>query len=221
VRFQPHRAPCEYFRQKVLVSVPNQPKPTYFSFYGMCFLYQMYCVYDKPAIMIEGIEKESSFKSQVKIGGGEETAEDRVKKFDLLFPKMEDPSAAPPAHTLVIGACAPPQTRGTFKDGPAGKFDFEWPPPAGAPGSEFAKYFSLEPKTAAVNAGQRVKVEFKFTPPAERDLTVQGLRLELLADIGQWVTVTVKGKLSGGYVPPGQPAEQDIQVQLRAYLCQL
>ena len=30
--------------------------------------------------MIEGIEKESSFKSQVKIGGGEETEEDRVKK---------------------------------------------------------------------------------------------------------------------------------------------
>merc|ERR1719484_403508 len=132
--------------------------------------------------MIEAIEKESSFTSQVKIGGGEETAEDRVKKFDLLFPKMEDPSAAPPAHSLVIGACAPPQTRGTFKDGPAGK------------------------------------VDFKFTPPAERDLTVQGMRLELLADIGQWVTVTVKGKLSGGYVPPGQPAEQDIQVQLRAYL---
>ena len=41
VRFQPHRAPCEYYRHKVLVSVPNQPKPTYFSFYGMCFMYQM------------------------------------------------------------------------------------------------------------------------------------------------------------------------------------
>lgn len=220
VRFQPHR-PCEYYRHKILVSVPNQPEPTYFSFYGMCFAYQMYCIYDKPAVMLESIEKESAFASQVKVGGNEDTAEERIKKFELVFEKQQDADGEPlPANNLVIGCCVPPQTKGTFKEGGAGgKFEFEWPPAGG--GNEFAKYFTVEPKAGQVNAGQRVTVAFNFTPPAERDLTVQGLRLELLEDIGQWISATVKGKLSGGYVPPGQPEVQEIHVQLRAYLCQL
>jgi hypothetical protein len=219
VRFQPHR-PCEYYRHKFLVSVPNQPAPTYFSFYGMCFAYQMYCVYDKPAVMLESIEKESAFTNQVKVGGGEETAEDRIKKFELEFEKQQNMDDEPRPLNLVIGACVPPQTKGTFTKGAAGgKFEFEWPPAGG--GNEFARYFTVEPKAGQVNAGERVTVAFNFTPPKERDLTVQGLRLDLLDDIGQWVSATVKGKLSGGSVPPGQPEVQEVHVQLRAYLCQL
>ena len=47
------------------------------------------------------------------------------------------------------------------------------------------------------------------------------MSLDLLDNIGQWVSITVKGKLSGGYAPPGQPPDQEIRVNLRAYLCQL
>ena len=68
---------------------------------------------------------------------------------------------------------------------------------------------------------QKVQVSFSFNPPAERDLTVLDMSLDLLDNIGQWVSITVKGKLSGGYAPPGQPPDQEIRVNLRAYLCQL
>jgi len=88
-------------------------------------------------------------------------------------------------------------------------------------GSEFAKYFKVEPKTGTVNAGQKLQVAFSFSPPKERDLKVLDLDLDLLDNIGQWVSITVKGKLSGGYAPPGQSDVQEIRVNLRAYLCQL
>merc|ERR1719235_1521245 len=218
VRFQPHR-PTEYFRHKFLVSVPNQTQPTYFSFYGMCFNYQMYCIYDKPAVMLESVERESTFTNQVKIGGEESNAENGIKKFYLEFDKQDDPSEVPEPRTLVIGACVPPQTKGVAKDGAAGgKFEFDDP---AVSGSEFAKYFKVEPKTGTVNAGQKVQVSFSFNPPAERDLKVLDLSLDLLDNIGQWVSITVKGKLSGGYAPPGQSDVQEIRVNLRAYLCQL
>jgi hypothetical protein len=218
VRFQPHR-PTEYFRHKFLVSVPNQTEPTYFSFYGMCFKYQMYCIYDEPAVMLESVERESTFTNQVKIGGEESDPEDTIKKFHLEFDKQDDPSQVPEPRTLVIGACVPPQTKGAAKDGSAGgKFEFDDP---AVGGSEFAKYFKVEPKSGTVNAGQKVQVSFSFNPPAERDLTVLDLSLDLLDNIGQWVSITVKGKLSGGYAPPGQPPDQEIRVNLRAYLCQL
>ena len=54
--------------------------------------------------------------------------------------------------------------------------------------------------------------------------------LDLLDNIGQWVSITVKGKLSGGYAPAAVGADgkpvvgadvQEIRVNLRAYLCQL
>jgi hypothetical protein len=210
VQFQPHR-PSEYYRQKLLVSVPNQSQPTYFSFYGMCFEYQMYCIYDNPPVMLESIEHESAFTNQVKIGG-KEPATERVKKFSLEFAKQEDAGSVPPL-SLVIGACVPPGTKGSFKEGSAGgKFEFE--DPAKLPG-DFAKFFKVEPLTGTVNAGKDQKVFFSFNPPSESDLTVMDLTLDLLESIGQWVSITVKGKLIG------QSDTQDIHVNLRAYLCQL
>merc|ERR1719440_2265589 len=140
VRFQPHR-PTEYFRHKFLVSVPNQTEPTYFSFYGMCFKYQMYCIYDEPAVQLESVERESTFTNQVKIGGEQTDVEDTIKKFFLEFDKQDDPSQVPEPRTLVIGAAVPPQTKGVAKDGSAGgKFEFDDP---AASGSEFAKYFKV------------------------------------------------------------------------------
>jgi len=182
----------------------------------MCFKYQMYCIYDKPAVMLESVERESTFTNQVKIGGDENNAEDGIKKFYLEFDKQDDPSENPEPRTLIIGACVPPQTKGSAKDGSAGgKFEFDDP---AVSGSEFAKYFKVEPKTGTVNAGQKVQVSFSFNPPAERDLTVLDMSLDLLDNIGQWVSITVKGKLSGGYAPPGQPADQEIRVNLRVPL---
>lgn len=226
VQFQPHR-PTEYFRHKFLVSVPNQTEPTYFSFYGMCFKYQMYCIYDKPAVKLESVERESTFSNQVKIGGEESDPQSNIKQFYLEFDKQDDPSHVTEPRTLVIGACVPPGTKGVAKDGPGGKFEFDDP---AVGGSEFAKYFKVEPRTGDVKAGQNLKVAFSFNPPAERDLKVLDLSLDLLDNIGQWVSITVKGKLSGGYAPAAVGADgkpvvgadvQEIRVNLRAYLCQL
>merc|ERR1712072_427777 len=72
VRFQPHR-PTEYFRHKFLVSVPNQPEPKYFSFYGMCFKYQMYCIYNTPVTQLETLERTPVFKAAAPL------------TFDLVF----------------------------------------------------------------------------------------------------------------------------------------
>jgi len=225
VKFQPHR-PWAGYRHRLLVNVPNQQKKTYFSFYGMCFKYQMYCVYNTPVTQLETLERTPVFQTSLKM---EEQVEPEVPKdpkakpdikaaapltFDLVFDEKNSTEDQLKLY-LVVGCAVPPGTRGQAKDGAGGSATFAVQP------STHSKYFAVEPTNVNVGLGKQEKVCFTFTPPKERDLTLQGLTLDLLDDIGQWVSTTVKGSLKGGYAPPGMPAEQEVTVNLRAYLCQI
>merc|ERR1739841_458202 len=64
--------------------------------------------------------------------------------------------------------------------------------------------------SGSVQPGTDLKVAFKYMPPVDKKLTFGDMTLDLLSGIGQWITCKVKGTLTGGYAPPGEPPTQEI-----------
>ena len=83
---------------------------------------------------------------------------------------------------LKNSACVPVGSKGepVNKTGPGGNFEFTI-----TPGGD-AQYFSVNPQKGSVGAGATQEVEFIYKPPAERNLNVGGMDLELLNDVGQY-----------------------------------
>jgi len=232
VTFKPHR-PMVLFRQKVLVSVPNQDQKTYVYLYGHCFRYQVYA--------IPGMEFAAFTKSEAKgqaalvdalsvgtgVGANPETGifkypEVQQKKFSLTFQKGER------TQYLLIGAGVPPGTPHAPQNTGATSCDLS----IDESSSEFAKYFKIEApegsgkpdkiaKVPLVPGKPPIKVAFQYTPAENSSLTYGGVELDLLDGIGQWITCKAKGVLQGGAAPPGEPATQEISIELHAYLLQI
>jgi hypothetical protein len=234
VTFRPHR-PLTVFKEKILVNVPNQKENTYVYLYGHCFRYQAYAIMGMELGPFGRAEAKSkaAFVDALAVGAGaEESAAGEFvypaaqqKEFSLVF----EPNGERMKY-LLIGTGVPPGTGSTPAPAnqPASAFDFQILP------SEFANFFTVEApeggKPEKQVKGQMppggpgkpaMKVVFRYNPPEDTSLTYGDVNLALLGGIGQWITCKVKGVLSGGYVPPGEPATQEISVELRAYLQQI
>jgi hypothetical protein len=69
-----------------------------------------------------------------------------------------------------------------------------------------------------VNGGQEVTVKFTFNHP-KQDPLLKGITA--LKGIGQWVESLWELKLIGGYVEPGTPDVNLVEILLRAYVEQI
>merc|ERR1712008_617158 len=233
VTFRPHR-PMALCREKVLVNVPNQAKPTYFYLYGHCFKYQAYAI---PSIVLGGdfdvateVAPSSAFADSLAVGCGSNAGSDgkivyqRVQQSEFLL-QFEQGAEPPPLH-LLVGASVPKGTPLAPQTAPPASYKLE------ITQSEFSSYFAFEleggktdtkAEGTLVPGAAHVKIVFRYSPPKEANLTVGGIDLSLLGGIGQWITCKVQGSLRGGYAPPSEPpgANQDITVMLKAYLQQI
>jgi len=221
VTFRPHR-PLSVFREKIYVNVPNQKEPTYVYLYGHCFRYQAYAL---PGLHFgpfgrAGSEGPSAFVDALAVGVG---ASVDAATGNFAYPAAQQSefllefSEGETVKHLLVGAGVGPA---------AANFDFQ------IQQSEFSKYFTVEAPDAgakpdkaakgALKPGELpIKVCFNYTPSDGGSLTYGDVSLDLLGGIGQWITCKVKGVLSGGFVPPGSPATQEICVELKAYLQQI
>jgi hypothetical protein len=224
VTFRPHR-PLEVYREKVLVNVPNQKEPTYVYLYGHCFDYQAYCI---PAMDFGPFSKEalvntSAFVDSLAIGAGSGTAPDR----EFAYPKAQRSQISVVFESeerskyVLLGAAK--------KDGaPAIACDFT------IVQSDFSHLFTVEApeggkadkivqKVPLVGGNPAIKAVFRYNPPDDASLKFGDVDLDMLSGIGQTISCTVKCVITGGYVPPGTPANapQEIQIELRAYLQQI
>jgi hypothetical protein len=223
VTFRPHR-PLEVFREKLLVNVPNQKKPTHVYLYGHCFTQQTYCLPDIAFELFGGSEAKtgSAFLDSVAVGSGAVVGADghfayknaQQSEFSVVFEQGET------VKYLLVGACFPAGYTPTApaQNSPATTFDFQ------IQQSEFSSYFTVEAPGAAaalmakgpVKPGDpALKVAFRYKPPETSSLTVGDMELDLLGGIGKWITCKVKGLLLDG------PASQEISVELKAYLQQI
>jgi|Transcript_116949 hypothetical protein len=222
VTFRPHR-PLAVFREKLLVNVPNQRKPTHVYLYGHCFTQQTYCMPDLAFEPFGGAEAKASsaFLDSIAVGSGAAVGSDghfayknaQQSEFSLVFEQGEV------VKYLLVGACFPAgyQPTAPAQNSPATTFDFQ------IQQSEFSSYFTVEAPGAAAGKGgapvkpgeAALKVAFRYKPPETSSLTVGDMELDLLSGIGKWITCKVKGSLLDG------PAAQEISVELKAYLQQI
>merc|ERR1712125_55983 len=224
VTFRPHR-PLEVFREKVLVNVPNQKEPTYVYLYGHCFDYQAYCIpaMDFGPFNKEAIVKTSAFVDSLAIGSGSGSAPDR----EFAYPKAQRSdikvvfAAEERSKYVLLGA--------SKKDGaPAIACDFT------IVQSDFSHLFTVEApeggkadkvvqKVPLVGGTPAIKAVFRYNPPDDASLKFGDVNLDMLSGIGQTISCMVKCVITGGYVPPGTPANtpQEIAIELRAYLQQI
>jgi len=235
VTFRPQR-PLETFKERLLVQVPNQKQPTFVYLAGNCFAYQMYAMYDEPLEPFTTLEHTDAFADGLAVAagvdmsvepqGGERTYRNSQRtQFQLLFdPPDATEVLAEQLRFLQVGATAPPGTTGTIAGTQAaGTFNFTI-----LPNEPFDKYFTVEPKTGTLNAGETKRITFKYAPPtnpdaisvAGMDSTVKDLA-SLLNGIGQWIVVQCEGVLEKGYVPANAPPTQKFSVELKAYLRQI
>lgn len=234
VTFRPHR-PLEVFKEKLLVNVPNQKENTYVYLYGHCFMYQAYAMYDLDktgqnfcrAFGKEDIDRPDAFVDALAVGAGApalgeggqfQYSSSQRKQFFLQFERGET------QKSLLVGASVPPGTPKAPQNTAAANFTFDIVP------SEFSDYFFVEApgqqkakngKGALTAGAPAVKIGFVYQPPSDSSLNIGDTTLTILEGIGQWITCTVKGVLSGGFVPPGEPPTQEIIVELKAYLQQI
>eukprot|EP00746_Dinoflagellata_sp_MGD_P166659 gnl/MRDRNA2_/MRDRNA2_96709_c0_seq1.p1 gnl/MRDRNA2_/MRDRNA2_96709_c0~~gnl/MRDRNA2_/MRDRNA2_96709_c0_seq1.p1 ORF type:complete len:1652 (-),score=423.00 gnl/MRDRNA2_/MRDRNA2_96709_c0_seq1:82-5037(-) len=234
VTFRPHR-PLEVFKEKLLVNVPNQKENTYVYLYGHCFMYQAYAMYDLDktgqnflrAFGREDIDRPDAFVDSLAVGAGAPSLGDggqfqysssQRKHFLLEFERGET------QKNLLVGASVAPGTPKAPQQTSPATYDFQIVP------SEFSEYFFVEApgqqkaKAAkgTVQAGAPAsKIGFVYNPPSDTSLNFGDMTLTILEGIGQWITCTVKGTLSGGFVPPGESPTQEMTVELKAYLQQI
>ncbi|CAJ1328396.1 unnamed protein product [Effrenium voratum] len=127
-----------------------------------------------------------------------------------------------PGASVPPGTPSAPQEKGI----PAVTYDFQILP------GDFANLFTVEVPEGAgkpdkqakgnLQAGKpAVKVAFRYNPPADNPAVFGGVSLDLLGGIGQWITVKAKGVLAGGFVPQGEAPNQELLVELKAYLQQI
>jgi hypothetical protein len=233
VTFRPHR-PLLLFKEKLLVNVPNQKEATYVYLNGHCFQYQIFVMYDIDfgPFGREEAQRTDAFVDSLALGAGTAASGEggefvwpsaQQRQFSLVFGHDER------QKNLMVGACVPPGTPNNPVSSPAPTYTFDVQP------SEFSDFFTVEAPGAAAGKQAKgsvapngtgvpsVKVAFKYNPPADTSLEFGGMNLDLLTGIGQWITCTVKGVLSGGFVPPPDPptSTQEITVELKAYLQQI
>jgi hypothetical protein len=224
VTFRPHR-PLEVFKEKILVNVPNQKSPTYVYLYGHCFDYQAYCI---PAMNFgpfnkEALVKTSAFVDALAIGSGSGAAPDK----EFVYPKAQRSHISVVFESderskyVLLGAAK--------KDGaPAISVDFT------IIQSDFSHLFTVEApeggkadkivqKVPLVGGNPAIKAVFRYNPPDDNSLKFGDVSLDMLSGIGQTISCTVRCVITGGYVPPGTPANspQEITIELRAYLQQI
>jgi hypothetical protein len=226
VTFRPHR-PLAVFREKLLVNVPNQKKPTYVYLYGHCFTTQTYCMpyLDYAPIGGSDVMPGSAFLDSVAMGSGAVTDKEgnfayrtaQQAELKLQFEEGET------VKYVLVGACFPQGYPHQPQNSPATTFDFQ------IQQSEFSSYFTVEAPGAAaaqmakgpVKPGEAaLKVAFRYKPPETSSLSVgeatNRMELELLSGIGKWITCKVKGILIDDPKAP-----QEISVELKAYLQQI
>jgi len=234
VTFRPHR-PLEIFKEKLLVNVPNQKENTYVYLYGHCFMYQAFAMYDRDktgaeflrAFARDDIDRSESFVDSLAIGTGApplaesgqfQFSSSQRKHFLLNFERGET------QKTLLVGASVAPGTPKAPQQTPACTYDFQIVP------SEFSEYFFVEAPGQQKSKGAKgtvpagappSKIGFVYNPPSDTSLNFGDMTLTILEGIGQWITCTVKGTLTGGFVPPGEPPAQEMTVELKAYLQQI
>jgi hypothetical protein len=226
VVFRPHR-PLAVYREKLLVNVPNQKKPTYVYLYGHCFSQQTYamCDLDYGPFGTSEAKAKSAFLDSIAVGSGANAGSDghfayrtaQQTEFSLVFELGET------AKSILVGACVPAGTPTAPQNSPATTFDFQIIKDTD-PQADFSSFFTVEAVGAA--AGQMakgpvkpgdpaLKVSFRYKPPETSSLLVGDMELDLLGGIGKWITCKVKGILADG------PATQEITVELKAYLQQI
>jgi len=234
VTFRPHR-PLEIFKEKLLVNVPNQKDNTYVYLYGHCFMYQAYAMYERDnigkeflrAFGREDIDKSDAFVDSLAVGAGApalgeggqfQYASSQRKHFLLEFERGESQKG------ILVGASVAPGTPKAPQQTPPATYEFQIVP------SEFSEYFFVEApgqqkgkaaKGTVAAGAPASKIGFVYNPPSDTSLNFGDMTLTILEGIGQWITCTFKGTLSGGYVPPGEPPTQEIIVELKAYLQQI
>lgn len=233
VTFRPHR-PMAVFMEKVLVNVPNQRSPTYVYLYGHSFSYQAYSI---PGMIFGPFDQAMAaamgaggiFTDALALGAGSGARADGDFSFKRAQPTdislVFDHQKEERTKFLIVGAGHAPGTPAAPQTTPPVTYDFIIQP------SEFSSLFSVDFGGGAggkdAKAGKslapstQAKVIFTYSPPEDSNLVFCDVSLDLLGGIGQWITCQVKGTLSGGYVPPGSPATQEINVELRAYLQQI
>merc|ERR1719387_2156733 len=204
VVFRPHR-PLAVYREKLLVNVPNQKKPTYVYLYGHCFSQQTYAMWDLdygPFGASEAKAK-SAFLDSIAVGSGAVVGSDghftypsaQQSEFSLVFELGET------AKNLLVGACVPAGTPTAPQNSPATAFDFQ------IQQSEFSSLFTVEAPGAAAGQAAKgpakpgdpaMKVCFRYKPPETSSLMCGDMELDLLGGIGKWITCKVKGILADG-----------------------
>lgn len=229
VTFRPHR-PLAVFQEKILVNVPNQKEPTFVHLYGHCFKYQNYALsgVDFLPFTRRQAERPPAFVDSISFGVGSgancETGDfefPQAQKTDFLLQFEEGQRT----QHLLVGSCVPPGYPAASQNTPAPAFDFQ------IVQSEYSKYFTVEaPEGSKPDKGAKgplqpgklpIKAVFRYTPEETTSLKIGDVNLDLLGGIGQWITCQVKGILTGGYAPPGAPATQELNIELRAYLQQI
>lgn len=80
------------------------------------------------------------------------------------------------------------------------------------------KYFECDQTKGTVAGGQEVQVKFVFKPPSIDPLLQD---IGALKGLGQWIESVWECKLTGGYVEPGTPDAQSIDIVLRSYVEQI
>jgi len=221
VVFRPHR-PLSVYREKILVNVPNQKKPTYIYLYGHSFLQQTFAMRDLDYGPFGASEAKvkSAFLESIAVGSGATSGSDghfayptaQQKEFSLVFEQSES------VKYILVGACVPAGTPTAPVNSPATTFDFS------IQQSEFSSFFTVEAAGAAAGAMAKgpvkpgdlaLKASFRYKPPETNSLVCGDMELDLLGGIGKWITCNVKGILADG------PATQEISVELKAYLQQI
>jgi len=229
VTFRPHR-PLTVFREKILVNVPNQKEPTFVYLYGHCFKYQTYALpsMDFGPFLRAKVDKPMALVDSLSVGLGSGA---NAETGEFEFPKAQQTSYSlkfgegERTQYLLVGASVPPGYPAAPQNTPATTFEFQILP------SDYSKYFTVEApegskpdkvaKGPVVPGKAPIKVAFKYAPEENTKLMYGDVSLDLLGGIGQWITCQVKGILSGGFVPPGLPATQELTIELRAYLQQI
>jgi len=224
-KFRPHR-PCELFREKQYIFVPNQDFPMYVYLYGHCFLYQMYAMQDFTVEQLpSNLRAPSQFEDGLNMsriansGDDGETQAARTaegipneylnpqrKTLELTF----EEGAKELSQVIIVGCAAPPAA-GHMDPKACGSGNFEI-------AIEDGKYFSCAEAKGTLAAGTSKKIAFTYLRPPDAPITIGGMDLDLLAGIGQWTRTRAKITLSGGFVPKGAPATQEIFLELKAYL---
>merc|ERR1711981_645030 len=154
----------------------------------------------------DAIIKTSAFVDSLAIGSGSGSAPDR----EFAYPKAQRSEikvvfeADERSKYVLLGAAK--------KDGaPAIACDFT------IVQSDFSHLFTVE---APEGGNPGIKAVFRYNPPDDASLKFGDVNLDMLSGIGQTISCMVKCVITGGYVPPGTPANtpQEIAIELRAYL---